>query len=212
MAKITDFDEKEESQDEPAQSKKGKKGIKVNKEPKEKKEQKPIKLPFIIGIIAGAVRLLVILGRFVFFPMIVHGVTAGSKDSQKKYSSQKRGEFDGLDEKLAQLTSSGRITTNPRSSAQFVVVDLGITFIPKNEDVLKELKESKGKESKDLNESSLPPKLLARTKGVVNSVLGSFTVEELHIIRDSLPEIFRRNLKPVFREKDLYVKEVILQE
>ncbi len=198
-----------------------------NQEPEspKKKEKKSgeIKLPLLIGIIAGSIIILVVAVRFLFLPYLVENLsaqtelnsTAGkdfaeNKDahSGKKLSSKDEEELILDDEKKLEFIETGRITTNPKMSSQFVVVNLGMIFAAKDEDALNELKESGGKEEG----GGLPQNMVARIKGNVNSVLGSMSVEDLQAKRDSLPTFFKGKIKPIFKEKNLLLKEIILQE
>lgn len=113
----------------------------------------------------------------------------------------------------------GRITTNPRNSTQFVVVNIGVVYFPKSEDHLKELKVEKAKEAKEAgpeggggNPTLLSTKSYAQLKANVTRVLGSLSVEELQARRDSLPSMIKMNVKPVFRENEMFIKDVILLE
>lgn len=193
----------------------------VKPETEEKvKNSAGLKLPFVLGIIAGVLVILILAVRFLFLPYIVGSLTSEATAGESKTEGNSKSEIgnnplkEELDvfkanEKLSEFFQTGRITTNPKGSTQFVVADFGIIFFPKDEESLKELyPEGKKEESS----SALPPSLSSRVRGIINSILGSMTAEELQIKRDSIPEYVMTNLKPFFREKKLFIKEIILQE
>jgi flagellar basal body-associated protein FliL len=192
--------------------------------PVKKAKSLELKLPVVLGIIAAVLLILIVTVRFVFLPYIVHSLTPDVQAKESLHSESTGSEANKSDvkkngneeleifkanEKLSQFVQTGRITTNPKQSTQYVVADFGIIFLPKDEESLKALHEGGGEESKG---NGLPPKLSSRVKGIINSLLGSMTVEELQIKRDSVPLLVKANLKPFFKQQDLFVKEVILQE
>lgn len=202
-----------------AEEQEGQEPVKPENEEKPKKSA-GLKLPMVLGIIAGVMIILIVAVRFIFLPYIVSSLTSEAtageskaKTEAKSESSENSGkeEFEVFkaNEKLSEFFQTGRITTNPKQSTQFVVADFGIIFFPKDEESMKALFEGGKKEE---GSTALPAKLSARVRGIINSVLGSMTVEELQVKRDSIPNYVMANLKPFFKEKNLFIKEVILQE
>ncbi len=201
------------------EEKDGQEPVKPESEEKEKKAG-GLKLPFVLGIIAGVLLILILAVRFLFLPYIVGSLTSEATAGQSPIEGESKSEQSNspikeeieifkANEKLSEFFQTGRITTNPRQSTQFVVADFGIIFFPKDEESLKELYPGGKKEE---GSSALPPTLSSRVRGIINSVLGSMSVEELQVKRDSIPEYVMANLKPFFKEKKLFIKEVILQE
>lgn len=201
------------------EEKDGQEPIKPENEEKSKSSG-GLKLPFVLGIIAGVLLVLILAVRFLFLPYIVGSLTSEATAGENKIEHQSKEDHSDsplkeelevfkANEKLSEFVQTGRITTNPRQSTQFVVADFGIIFFPKDEESLKELYPGGKKEE---GNSSLPPSLSSRVRGIINSVLGSMSVEELQVKRDSIPEFVMANLKPFFKEKKLFIKEVILQE
>lgn len=201
------------------EEKEGQEPVKPEADDKVKKSA-GLKLPFVLGIIAGVLVILILAVRFLFLPYIVGSLTSEATAGESKTEGESKSEHgnnplkEELDvfkanEKLSEFFQTGRITTNPKASTQFVVADFGIIFFPKDEESLKELY-PEGKEEE--GSSALPPTLSSRVRGIINSVLGSMTAEELQIKRDSIPVYVMTNLKPFFKEKNLFIKEVILQE
>lgn len=204
---------------EKTEEKEGQEPVKPETEAKAKKSG-GLKLPFVLGIIAGVLLILILAVRFLFLPYIVGSLTSEANAGQAKIEGETKSENSDnplkeeidvfkANEKLSEFFQTGRITTNPKQSTQFVVADFGIIFFPKDEESLKELYPGGKKEE---GSSALPPTLSSRVRGIINSVLGSMTVEELQVKRDSIPTYVMANLKPFFKEKKLFIKEVILQE
>lgn len=156
-----------------------------------------MKLPIMIGIIVG---ILVVNAAIIYFlfnlllaPSISnqHGEPA-KKEKQADEETKLEEEFDESHKPV--FVETGRITTNPKFSDKFVVVNLGL--------------EVKSKE----HSNELEPALLAKIRGVVNSTFANMTVDEIHSRRDSLDIIFLNNLKPVFKKEKKLLSEVIIQE
>lgn len=112
--------------------------------------------------------------------------------------------------------TTGRITTNPRGSTKFVVVDLGLEFVEKK---------AHGEEEEDGGghggghgggggaESHFEPKALAKIKGGVTSLIGSMPLQKLQTIeRDTLRSLLKKRLKPIMKKERMFLRSVILQE
>jgi flagellar basal body-associated protein FliL len=128
---------------------------------------------------------------------------AKKAEEEKKKSPDKENEEDMAmtPEKELHYAKTGRITTNPKGSDRFVVINLGIEFRSKND-----LEGS-------TKESPLPEKMVGKIQGVVNGVLGSMTIEELQSRRDSLQSIFKVKLKPVIQsQKDVFLRNIDIIE
>ena len=201
-------------------------------EPLKPKKKGELGLVMIIGIIAGTLILLVGLLYAVFWfgvrPYIVppppataetakdaHGESS-KKDKEEGAEGEEgkdgeKPEFNAHDP-LAKFFVTGRITTNPRGSASnYVVIDLGIYAYYKDEEA-KEKAESGGGHGGSTDKTAMTPELGTLVKGVINRILGSMSVDDLQARRDSLPIVFKKELKPVFKENHFKIFNVVLQE
>ncbi|MGA2296257.1 MAG: flagellar basal body-associated FliL family protein [FCB group bacterium] len=204
---------KEKDEQEETLDKKG------DKKAEEKPKLKPGELSFmqIIIIVGGTVVLMFVLflvGYLMIIKPDLEKLNAGdNKDAKGKpgavaQDASKEGEkVTGLDkEENERFISTGRITTNPKMSPQFVIVDIALDFFV-NDDQSKEIKKEKTEESSALH------KPMAEVKGEVNNLLGSYTVADLQTMqRDSLQMLFKNKLKNVFTKNKMALKDAILQE
>ena len=191
------------------------------KEKPAKKERGPVGLPVILGIIFGTLLVLVLSVRFLILPYIVDGLNPEAhKEKEKAEKAEKaRAAADPLSvmtpeykEKETKTIETGRITTNPKGSTQFVVLNLATLYIPKDEGALAAINKENGKTKEGEGTPPAFVQTMIRVKGVVNSVLGSMTVEELQGNRDSLRKVFAKEFKELFLEKKCIVMDVIIQE
>lgn len=185
----------------------------ANEAPVRQEPEKPVveksggmKLPVVIGIVAAALIVNVVLVFAVIKFVLAPGQPTGKAQQETVQTKKSEESEEGSKEndKLTKFIETGRLTTNPKASSEFVVVNLGFVFRANNEEALKTLGEGK--------EVKLPATSMAKIKGIVNSVLGSYSSTELLTQRDSLAAIFKNSLKPVFKENQTVLKEVILQE
>lgn len=191
-------------------------------QPFTKEKKAGLALPVVIGIIVGTILLVLLAVRFLILPYLVENINPEiQKIKAKQFAAENSKEEHKGDmnlspeflEKNTKTMGTGRITTNPKNSTQFVVIDLATMYVPKDEDALKELSKEGGKESKE--GGGVPPAFtntMIQLKGLINRVLGSMTVEELQSRRDSLPSMFKKEFKHLFMEKKCYVRDVIIQE
>jgi len=203
---------------------KEKEGTEENLEPevseKPAKKTGAVSLTVLLGIIFGTIIILILAIRFLFLPYMVENMGGEKHKENEKpkvvVNKNWESEFFAQNEKISQFFETGKITTNPRNSKEFVITNFGIIYFPKDEDQLKELKSEKAKEGKETeaggNTSLLPQKSYAKMKGAILSVIGSLTIEEIQSRRDSLPSMIKTILKPIFKEKEMFIKDVILQE
>jgi flagellar basal body-associated protein FliL len=161
----------------------------------------PMMVGVIVGIIAVNAVIIILLFNFLIVPSLNSDSNDNSGEKAKKEKAAEEAHKNAEMEKKQKFQSSGRITTNPKASAQFVVIDLGFEFAPIGEEE-GEAKEGEGFE----------PGLQAKIKGTVTKTLGSMTAEELTARRDTLDRIFFKNLKQVFKEEKFMLHSVILQE
>ncbi|MFP4526929.1 MAG: hypothetical protein ACLFQX_00150 [Candidatus Kapaibacterium sp.] len=104
-----------------------------------------------------------------------------------------------------QYVKTGRITTNPKGASQFIVLNLGLEFRLKNKD-------------NDWVEEPIDPEdpmvmhMLSKVKGIVNQVLGTMTVQELHDKRSEMPLILKEKLKETFVQYRMFLREVVIEE
>ncbi len=164
----------------------------------------------ILGIVFGSLLILILATRFLFLPYIVENLGGNKKDTteakKEESKTETKGPFAGVDKKLIKFIETGRITTNPLNSDQFVVVNLGLRFYALNENAIKEFM-GEAKEG-----SSLPPDFMAQIRGKINQILGSLTVAELQQRRNQLANEFKDSLKTIFSNHELTLGEVYLQE
>lgn len=206
----------EEEKQEPAKPKKEKGGLPV-----------PLfgLLGFAIVLIALIVNVFLVLGIKSDVTAITEVIASGklpthaaeeSKDKNKAHKEEEY--FDDAESTVGQYVAddkaeyfeTGRITTNPKASSRFVVLNLGMFFLeePKGED--EEPKEGK----KDEAESFSPygKKFDGMIKNIINGQIGSMSLEELQIPRDSLTNIFKQRLRPLFGQQKARLKEVAIIE
>ncbi len=198
-------------------------------EKKKKKEKKEgggggLSLPLIIGAAFGIIILIVVS---VIIGIVVANKFMGGHDSAEGEAKGKTEQQAGKEKKedpysqeesyLSKLEGvmfmeTGRITTNPKNgSSMFVVVNLALEFKKMNEDS-DELKAIADKEGKLNIENPLVQKMVAKIKGKINQMIGSYTEAELQQNRPNLPEMFKKELKPVFKEFELMLGNVSIQE
>lgn len=196
-------------------------------EPLKPEKKGGLSLPLIIG---AAVGILVIIILGVVLGVVVASKYFGSGHSEapidgdgkakKEHvakSETAEDEFDtegGYLSKLhdVMIMETGRITTNPKGAASvFVVVNFGLEFKkmdPDNE----ELKALAGKEGELNMEHPIMKKLMAKMRGVLNNMIGSYTQDELLAKRAELPELVKKELKPIFRDYELSLGSITIQE
>ncbi|MEJ5287105.1 MAG: hypothetical protein CH6_1141 [Candidatus Kapaibacterium sp.] len=169
---------------------------------KESKASGGVGLVPILGIVFGSLLILILATRFLFLPYIVQNIGGGE---QKK--EEKKEEKSTADKKLIKYVETGRITTNPLNSDQFVVVNLAFKFSARDEKVLQEI----FGESKE-GGAGLPPEIMAPIRSKINQILGSLTVPQLQERRNTLAYEFKDSLKTIFAQHQLILNEVYLQE
>lgn len=186
-----------------------------------KKERGPMGLPMILGIIFGTLLILVLSVRFLILPYIVENLNPEVKKEKEKaeQAAKAKAAADPLSvmtpefiKKETKSIETGRITTNPKGSSQFVVINLATMYIPKDEDAAADIAKENGKTKEGEGTPPAFVETMLKAKGVVNSVLGGMTVEELQGNRDSLRKVFLKEFKELFNEKKCIVREVILLE
>lgn len=190
---------------------------KAEKQVPEKPKGKPgelglMQILIVIGGTAVLLFVLFIVGYIFIVKPDLQNIEEPGKDKAKSENVKKGDEAKNEDlnefakEEFERFVATGRITTNPKMSSQFVIVDLGIEFYV-HEELAKEVKKEKTEESPGMN------KVLASVKGEVNNILGAMTVEELQSIRrDSLQSVFKAKLKPVLKKSRMLLKDAIIQE
>lgn len=172
-----------------------------SQETKEKKSSGNLGLVPILGIVFGSLIILILATRFLFLPYIVESMGGGSKKEDEKTKEEVK-----VDKKLVRFVETGRITTNPLNSDQFVVVNLALRFSARDEKTMKEVLGEGGEGT------GLPPEIMAPIRSKVNQILGSLTVTELQQRRNNLANEFKDSLKTIFLNHNLFLNEVFLQE
>lgn len=201
---------------------------------KPKKEKGGLPVPlfgligFVIMLIALLVNVFLVLGIKSEVASITEAIVSGklpthtgheNKEEKKKSTEEEEevgdeknnvGKYVADDN--AEYFETGRVTTNPRASQRFVVLNLGMFFskISTGE----EEEEAPKEEGKGKDESFSPfgKKFDGMVKNIINSQIGNMTLEELQIPRDSLTLLFKEKLKPLFSQKETRLKEVAIIE
>jgi hypothetical protein len=171
-------------------------------------KKKGLSLPILIAIIAGSVVILFVAIVFVINIMMNNmkeSIISGSGVEQVEKKKEKPKEL-SLDK--FEYLETGRITTNPASSTQFVVVSLGVFYSP----VVKDGKEHDDKEAIKLDPETKIKRLNALIRHQVNSQIGDMDMYALQIPRDSLMSIFKTKLAPSIKMEGFLLKDVILLE
>lgn len=197
----------------------------VEKQEPLKPEKKGLSLPLIIGaavgvlviIVLGVVLGVVITTKFFGPEHTEETATDGKAKKEKVTKSTVDEEFDtegGYLSKLHDiiLMETGRITTNPKGAASvFVVVNFGMEFkkMDPDNDELAKLVDAKG--VLDMEHPAMK-KLMARMRGVLNNMLASYTQDELLSKRSELPDLVKKEMKPIFRDYELSLGNVTIQE
>ncbi|MCX8054363.1 MAG: SPFH domain-containing protein [Ignavibacteria bacterium] len=197
-------------------------GEEVVHEPlKKEKKSLGVSLPLMIGAAAG-ILVIIVLGVIlgVFFASKFMGVQQSGGAEQKGKTenvSKSKENAEGEDEDyLAKLEDialmeTGRITTNPKGAASvFVVVNFGFEFrlMDKENDEYKTLV----KEGAVNMEHPIIKKMMARIRSTLNNMIASYTKEELLEKRPEIPELVKKELRPVFRDYELQLVNVTIQE
>jgi flagellar basal body-associated protein FliL len=201
-------------------------------EPVKPKKKSELSLVTLIGIIGGSVVLLFVLlfagFWFAVRPLLLpqapqnpqevakdaHGADAEKEKAKDAHGETKEGEEEEFNahDPLAKFLVTGEIVTNAKNSSQFVIIDLGIFSLYKNEEEKGKAEGGGGHGGGSTDPSAMKPEMASRVKGIVNRILGSMTVDELQMKRDSLPVYFKKELKPIFKESSLKLKDVTLQK
>lgn len=177
---------------------------------KKNKMGSPLKMALIIvGILV--VNAIIVIGvvKF-FFAEAVHGDNPKEATTEQTHKEDDEfAEFKDVEESFFEtenerkMISTGRITTNPSNSIKkFIIMDLGFEY---------RIKPDLPEEEFDL-EKPLMQKMLLKLKASTTSKIGSMRVEELVRQRDMLPDIFKKELQPLFNENKMYLREVYLNE
>jgi len=191
-----------------------------------KKEKKAlgVSLPLMIGAALG-ILLIIVLGVIlgVFFATKFISPQHSGVESKDKGKTEQVKKEDTFDKEFSEegsylskledimLLETGRITTNPKGAASvFVVVNFGFEFKkmdPKNKEL-----ETFAKEGAVNMEHPVIKKMMARIRSTINNLIASYTKEELLAKRPELPEIVKKELKPIFRDYELMLGNVTIQE
>ncbi|TAL68815.1 MAG: hypothetical protein EPN82_09085 [Bacteroidetes bacterium] len=183
---------------------------KAEKPPKKPGEMSLMKMLIMVGgTVVVLFILLIVVYMLIIKPDLQKMAINGEGDKAKLEEVNKDKDFNPEEikkEENERFLSTGRITTNPSMSNQFVVVDIGLDFYV-NDEQMKEIKKDKPEES------PLMLRPLSSVKGAVNNLLGSMTVQELQSVRrDSLQGAINSKLVQVFLSNKMVLKEAILQE
>lgn len=165
---------------------------------KEKNASSGLGLVPILGIVFGALIILILATRFLFLPYVVENLGGTKKDEPKT-------EEISSDKELMKFVETGRITTNPLNSDQFVVVNLALRFSARDKKILEKV--LAGAEG-----GAMPTEIMAPIRSKINQVLGSLTVDQLQQRRNFLASELKDSLKAIFATHNLILNEVYLQE
>ena len=190
-------------------------------EKKKKKKGSSLSMPMIGVILFGVIVLNILLIIAVLKIYLPEGNLEADDNDKKtekvEKSNKKDTEKDDGDYSLSELDEeeleflekeakrkyleTDDITTNPKGSSAFVIIQLGIKFVANDE-----------LEDKLLSpESDYMKKLMGNTRATIIKEIGLHTADELLLEgRADLPEIFRKKLKPLFKEKKLFLREITI--
>jgi hypothetical protein len=194
---------------------------------KPKKSGGGLSTPMWIGVIAGGLILntvIIILAIRVFVEQPTAAVPQeGGKEHTEKVdnkhkSSDEHAEegdeesVDDLEEENVlhgddnvEFMETGRITTNPKGSTSFVILNLGLEYRKKH---------TEGEEGGGGHGGGAPAgpdPVMARVKGVINNTIGSMTVEQLQD-REALRTKLRDDIRVVYKKHKIYLRDVVLVE
>lgn len=200
--------------------------LEVQEPQKKEKKSLGVSLPLIIGAAVG-ILVIIVLGvvlGVVLSNKFMGGGHSESADGKGKGKTENVGnKSKNLEEEFAveegylsklediMIMETGRITTNPKGAASvFVVVNFGLEFKKMDPDS-EELK-TLAKEGAVNLEHPLMRKLGARMRGILNNMLASYTQQELLDKRQEMPELVKKELKPIFRDYELLLGNITIQE
>lgn len=171
-------------------------------EPQKPKKGGGMSMPVMAGVIAGVIIVNAIIIVIVFKLFISPSISSGgeAKKGKTEQAAEEKKKKDESEGKETLFAESGRITTNPKNSEKFVVINLGIEYYMSEDAPAAE------------GEKGLPPKILAYVKGSVNQTIGSMSAEDVHMKRDSLASIFQKILTPTLKKEKMNLKNIIMQE
>ncbi len=197
---------------------------------KPKKEKSGLPFPlfglvgFAIVLIALIINVFLILGIKSEVSSITEAITSGKINTQndskdKKSSESADHDSDSEDSNVGKYVAdekadyfeTGRITTNPRASTSFVVLNLGVYFT-KGDSKSEGGSEGEGKKEASTSFSPFGKKFDGMVKNIINSQIGNMSLDELQIPRDSLSLLFKQKLKPLFSQQEARLKDVAIVE
>jgi flagellar basal body-associated protein FliL len=130
----------------------------------------------------------------------------GTEDKSKDNEGYDDTKISEEDEKATLYQETGRITTNPKGSSSYVVINLGLNFIPREKEIKEEL-------AKEPDKALTWKKVLAETKDHITTIMGNYSFEDLkQINRDTLKGTLLRDLQPIFKKEKIFLRNVLLQE
>ncbi len=192
-----------------------------------------INLVTLMGIIGGSVVLMVTLLYFVLqfliIPEFKNMNSGGGNNSEgnseavthveESKSQAEHAKFDFKKEELLfpdegiHLMETGKIITNPKGSTKFAVANCALEYRISSEDERFPKGEGEGGGEIDPSTNSILKKVLIRSQGKLNGLLGSFNMDQIQNLgADSLKIIFKRDLKPIFKKENLYLRDVIITQ
>lgn len=191
--------------------------------PEKPKKQGGISMTVVIGVVFGGlivmVALIFVLFKFMIVPAINQApapavgtegaVAVKEHDNKKEHGDEEEEDADMSEEEEKKLVfmETGKIIANPKGNFEkYVILNMAMQFIPKDEKLVAELK----KEADKVTEWK---KLLAGTKEIVTNTFGNYSVEEIGQMRkDSIKVMLFKQLKPLFKEEKIKLKSITLQE
>lgn len=191
------------------------------KQEPEKPAKKPfaLSLPIMIGIGVGVIVIMFGISIFAVNMMVnkiinakIPAATAPDSNAAHGKSEQNvKDEEETLGVEKGTYVETGRITTNPKGSSSFVVINLGLVYRDKGEAAQESGGHEEGKGTPDV--SIKDPQLEALIRQTINNRIGEMPVEEIQMLpRDSLITMFKQDLSPVFKGGSKYLRSVILKE
>ena len=143
-------------------------------------------------------------------------IASGAKTGEKGAEAKIEEEFpEDNSTKGTEYFETGRITTNPRASTSFVVINLGMIFkVKPAEEGEKKAAEGEKKE-KETTSAPISPfgkRFDGMLRNSINAELGKLSVDEMQIPRDSLSNMLKTKLIPLFKNEKSLLKEVVVVE
>jgi len=178
----------------------------------------------LIGVITGTVVVMVAVLYVVFYMFILPDLKSSndetdstgakhvkikenSESSEEKIVNEMKEEDIMLGDEGTHLIETGKIIANPKGSTKFAVVNLALDFRISEKD------ERFDPEAEITSENPIISRLLIMVNDKINGKITSLTVDDFYNMgSDSLRNLFKEELVPIFLKNKLFLREVYLKE